>query len=159
MDLMLAGPVRWILDSLRCWFLLRSFSSFLPSRWSRRLRWLFLSPRLRRFQLIKARLDFVSQLWRISFPGLCEPLNCACMTPQCCSVQWNGFVIIGPKERGSREQSVCLNNQRRKASFLSSAKIAAPFGWTLRYVFFYTKGLTTLMVWAWSSKMDMRTSG
>jgi hypothetical protein len=27
------------------------------------------------------------------------------------------------------------------------------------YVCFHTKGLTTLMVWAWSSKMDMRTSG
>ena len=102
------------LTRLRCWFLLRSFSSFLPSRWSRRLRWLFLSRRPRRFQLIKARLDFVSQLRRISLPGLCEPLDCACMTPQCCSVQWNGFVIIGPKERGRREQSVCLNNQRKE---------------------------------------------
>ena len=36
------------------------------------------------------------------------------MQPQRLPVQWNGLIIISPKERGSREQFMCFNDQRKE---------------------------------------------
>ena len=94
---MLAGPVRWIPDLPAC----------LPSPWVVRL-----VPAISSV----SEAEVAVSVWPAgevssyrgavvgSLPGICEPLNRTCMQPQRLPVQWNGLIIISPKEQGSREQ-------------------------------------------------------
>ena len=85
--------------------------------------WWLLSGLLAILACFDAWLDLAPQFRWVPFSGAGQILNCLLIQPHCCSVQWDGIIIILPKDRCGGKQLVVLHNEwQHEADFLLLCK-------------------------------------